>query len=175
MADPLVHLIAGSTGAGKTTYALALAETVGGVRFSIDEWMTALFWMDSPQPLDPGWSIARVERCYTHIWTVAAQVAGCGVPMVLDLGFTQRASRARFVALARDAGLAPRLHLLDVPAGERWRRVEARNAAPGGQLDFAVTREMFDFVEGMWEAPDDAEMAATDDLRISAASSPVAA
>ncbi len=47
MAAPRVHLIAGSTGAGKTTYARALAEQVGGVRFSIDEWMTALFWMDS--------------------------------------------------------------------------------------------------------------------------------
>ena len=44
MARYLIHLICGSTGAGKTTYALELAERIGAVRFSIDEWMTALFW-----------------------------------------------------------------------------------------------------------------------------------
>ena len=160
MREPLVHLIAGSTGAGKTTYALALAERIGAVRFSIDEWMMALFWMDSPQPLDGAWAIVRVERCYAQIWRVAEQIAGRGVPVVLDLGFTTRAARARFADLAHDAGLKTQLHFVDVPADERWRRVEARNAAADGQLEFAVTREMFDFVEARWEAPDTAEMAA---------------
>jgi antitoxin VapB len=63
----LVHLICGSTGAGKTTYALQLSDRVGAVRFSIDEWMAALFWMDTPQSLDPAWSMERVERCLTQI------------------------------------------------------------------------------------------------------------
>ena len=44
----LIHLIWGSTGAAKTTYALQLAPELGAIRFSIDEWMAALFWMDSP-------------------------------------------------------------------------------------------------------------------------------
>jgi len=43
MTDHLIHLVCGSTGAGKTTYARALSERIGAVRFSIDEWMTALF------------------------------------------------------------------------------------------------------------------------------------
>ena len=58
----LVHLICGSTGAGKTTYALRLSEQLGAVRFSIDEWMATLFWMDTPQPLDPAWSVERARR-----------------------------------------------------------------------------------------------------------------
>ncbi len=165
MAAPRVHLIAGSTGAGKTTYARALAEQVGGVRFSIDEWMTALFWMDSAQPPDPAWAMARVERCYAQIWATAADVAARGVAVILDLGFTTRASRERFVGLARTVGLMPRLHFVDVPADERWRRVEARNAAGSDQLAFAVDRAMFDYVEGLFEAPDAAEMAAADGVR----------
>jgi nucleoside-triphosphatase THEP1 len=36
-ADFAIHLICGSTGAGKTTYANRLAEEVGGVVFSIDQ------------------------------------------------------------------------------------------------------------------------------------------
>ena len=44
---PLIHLICGSTGAGKTTYARELATNIGGVVFSIDEWMVTLFGEDA--------------------------------------------------------------------------------------------------------------------------------
>jgi predicted kinase len=163
-----VHLICGSTGAGKTTYAISLSDCLGAVRFSIDEWMAALFWMDTPQPLDPVWSMERVERCLLQIWTVALQTATRNVPCVLDLGFGQAQSRARFARLAEDASLSVQLHFLDVPAQERWRRVQTRNAQKGEtyQLGFDVTREMFDFVEGLWEPPTEAEMAAYNGVRI---------
>ena len=51
----LLHFLCGSTGAGKTSYALRLCDEIGAIRFSVDEWMSALFWMDSPQPIDPHW------------------------------------------------------------------------------------------------------------------------
>jgi len=169
MQPHLVHLICGSTGAGKTTYALQLSERLGAIRFSIDEWMAALFWMDTPTPLDPAWSMGRVERCLTQIWALVRQIAARNVPCVLDIGFGQAQSRARFAELAGNAGLSVQLHFLDVPAEERWRRVEARNTQRGEtyQLGFDVTREMFDFVEGLWEPPTDAEMLAYNGLRTS--------
>jgi predicted kinase len=165
----LVHLICGSTGAGKTTYARQLAERIGAVRFSIDEWMTTLFWMDTPNPLQAAWSMERVERCYSQIWTVAPQVAAQRVPCVLDLGFTQANSRARFVALAGEAGFSVQLHLLHLPVEERWRRVQARNGKRDDayQLPFDVTREMFDFVETLWEPPTQEEMATCDGIQVS--------
>jgi predicted kinase len=166
----LIHLVCGSTGAGKTTYATQLAERSGAVRFSIDEWMSALFWIDSPEPLDPLWSMERVERCLVQIWATARRVAELGVPCVLDIGLTRADSRARFVSLAREAGLSVRVHFVDAPREERWRRVQARNGEmrERRQLPFDVTREMFDFVESMWEPPTDAEMRAFDVLRIAA-------
>jgi predicted kinase len=169
MQPHLVHLICGSTGAGKTTYALRLSEHLGAVRFSIDEWMAALFWMDTPRPLDPEWSMERVERCLTQIWAVVLRIAAQNVPCVLDIGLGQAQSRTRFAELAGDAGLSVQLHVLDVPAEERWRRVEARNAQKGEtyQLGFDVTREMFDFVEGLWEPPTEAEMLAYNGIRTS--------
>ncbi len=168
MTSPLIHLICGSTGAGKSTYALRLADEIGGVRFSIDEWMAALFWKDSPQPLEAAWSMERVERCYEMIWRVAASVSGRGVPAILDLGFSRRSDRMAFAGRAAEADLPVRLHFLDVPAEERWRRVQQRNAAQGGtrHLDFAITREMFDFVETMWEPPTPGEMAQLDGVRL---------
>ena len=44
-----IHLICGSTGAGKTTYARELANNIGGIVFSIDEWMVSLFREDAPE------------------------------------------------------------------------------------------------------------------------------
>ena len=151
------HLVCGSTGAGKTTYAVQLARRLGAVRFSIDEWMSALFWMDSPRPLDGAWSLERVERCNSQIWAVAREVLLAGVDVVLDLGFTSLASRSRFRSAAEAGGIGARLHFVDVPAEERWRRVQRRNleaaeSAPA-QLPFAVDRAMFDFVEDLWEPP----------------------
>jgi hypothetical protein len=46
----------------------------------------------------------------------------------------------------------------------------ARNANKGEtyQLDFDVTREMFEFVESLWEPPTDDEMRACDGVRVPA-------
>lgn len=169
MTEHLVHLVCGSTGAGKTTYARELCARIGGVRFSIDEWMSTLFWMDSPKPLDAAWSVERVDRCLSQIWALAEQVAARGVPCVLDVGLSRASSRDRFYGLAGEAGLSVRLHVLDVPAAERWRRVEARNRERGATYDlpFDVSREMFDFVETLWEPPGEEEMKARHGVRIS--------
>ncbi len=164
MPAPLLHLIVGSTGAGKTTYARRLADHLGAARFSVDEWMSALFWMDAPQPIEAAWAIARVGRCNGQIWRTALDLARRGLPSVLETGLVSRAARADAAERAAAAGYAARFHLLDLPVAERWRRVEARNAQGGadGQLGFAITRAMFDGVEAMWQPPDAAERAAYD-------------
>lgn len=165
----LVHLICGSTGAGKTTYAMKLSERLGAIRFSIDEWMSALYWMNTPQPLVPAWSLERVARCTAQIWATTSQIAARRVPCVLDLGFSTAQSRADIAGLAGAACFPIQLHFIDVPAGERWRRVQARNTEKGAthQLPFDVTREMFDFVEAMFEPPMGEEMARFNGVRIS--------
>ena len=157
----LVHLICGSTGAGKTTYAKALAAELGAVHFSIDQWMATLYWPDAATPIDPAWAMERVERSNTQIWATAKQVAALGTPVILDLGFTSKESRRRMATLAQDAGFGVQLHVLDIPAEERWRRTQARETGPADEhrLPFAITREMFDYVETLWQPPNESEMA----------------
>lgn len=163
---PDLVLIVGCTGAGKTTYALKLADELGGVRFSIDEWMTALFWADSPQPLQFQWTMERVGRCEAQIFAVARQLAARGIPAVLDLGFTTLAHRDKFRDLAAEAGLTVAVHFIDVPAAERWYRVNRRNTERGETYAMTVDRQMFDFMEGMWEPPTEAEWSAGGGRRI---------
>jgi len=162
----MLHFICGSTGAGKTTYAAKLAKEIDAIIFGVDDWMAALYWQDAPRPLEGAWAMERVARCQNQIWITAKQVAARGIPCILEMGFGQARIRAQFGALAQEAGLAVNLHFLDVPADERWRRVEKRNAEKSGPLSFDVTREMFDFVETMWEPPSQAEMSAWNGLRI---------
>ena len=147
------YVVAGSTGAGKSTAAREIAERVGGVRFSVDEWMTALYWMDCPEKNDLEWALERVGRCEAQIEAVARELAGVGVPSVLDLGFTTRAQRAEWLERARVAGVTCELVVLGVDAEVRWRRVCERNLGVGETFSFAVTREMFDAMEERWELP----------------------
>ncbi len=55
-------------------------------------------------------------------------------------------------------GYSTSLHFLDVPESIRWDRVENRNTEKGETFALEVTREMFDFMNRIWQAPMDAEM-----------------
>ena len=153
------YVIAGSTGAGKSTAAQEIAERAGGVRFSVDEWMSALYWMDCPEKNDLLWALERVARCEAQIEAVALQLARAGVDAVLDLGFTQRSQRRKWLERARSAGVRCELCVLNVDAAVRWERVCQRNKGESATFTFQVTREMFDFMEARWEAPADEERA----------------
>ena len=168
MSPSPLHFLVGSTGAGKTTYAIRFCRKAGAVRFCIDEWMTALFWMDSPRPLQPDWSMERVRRCQAQMWDTAVQVARAGAPCMLEMGVGSLATRRIYAGLAKEAGLSVRFHLLDAPADVRWRRVQARNeqADAEGRLPFAVDRAMFDFTETFWESPTPEEMAEHGGVRV---------
>ena len=157
---PLLHMVCGGVGAGKTTYARALADEIDGLHVSIDAWMTMLFGPDSPSPPRWDWVSERVQRCETLIVAQALDAARRDVPSVLDLSFLRRADRRRLADRAATAGVGVALHVLDVPADERWRRVERRNAEQGATFSMVVARPIFDFIETLYEPPDAAERAA---------------
>ena len=148
------YLITGGTGAGKTTYALKIARETGAIRFSIDDWMTTLFWMDSPEPISFDWAMERIGRAEAQIWDTALQTLRQGLPVILDLGFTKAAHRQKFYDLANEANIEAVLHWVDISSDERWRRVQLRNAEKGETYAMDVPREMFDFMENEWEAPE---------------------
>ena len=155
---PAFHLVCGPTGAGKTTYSLALAQRLNAVRFSIDEWMVGLFSKDKPEPMQFEWVVERVERCEQQIGRLATQCARSGVTPVLDLSFLRASNRASFAEIAKQSGVPVALHFLDVPAEERWNRVKQRNHTRGETFSLNVSKWMFDFMEKVWEPPTPAEM-----------------
>jgi predicted kinase len=153
-----VHLICGSTGAGKTTYAKALTERVRGVRFSIDEWMATLFWRDAPPGATLDWALERTARCEAQMWSVAEGMLARGVDVVFDVGLSRREHRDRFRFRALQLGAEVKLHYLDVGPVTRRNRVQRRNTDRSGTYIFPVTDEMFDYMEHYFEPPSDDEL-----------------
>ena len=74
-----IHLICGATGAGKSTYAERLATDLGGVRFSIDEWMQALHNANKPDAPSFEWFHERVRRNCARCaaWPSSSCGSGC--------------------------------------------------------------------------------------------------
>ncbi|HEY8616402.1 ATP-binding protein [Phenylobacterium sp.] len=153
-----LHVIFGPSGAGKTTYAQAFARREGAVSFILDEWMARLFAPDMPEKIEYDWMVERVARCEAQIWSTAAGVLAAGTSVILDIGLMRRADRARVREIAEATGLPLQFHYVTASAETRRARVAERNVVRGENFAIEVTPDMFDFVEGVFETPEPAEL-----------------
>ena len=157
---PRLILVTGRTGAGKTTYSLALENEIRAVRFSIDPWMQTLFGpdVDMNNP-DYEWMIERVHRCYTQIWDIASRVLQLGGNVILDLGFTEMSQRRQFIDQASAIGVTAEVHYLKRDLATRRQWVSKRNREKDPQVfAFEVTSQMIEFMEPRFEEPTAAEL-----------------
>jgi predicted kinase len=153
-----LNIIFGPIGAGKTTYAHALARREGAVAFVLDDWGARLFGPDVQGPLDFGWMLERLARCNALIWSTATAVFAAGTSVVLDLGLMRGADRERIRKLAQEAGLSMQWHFVDAPQEVRRARIAGRNETKGETFAREVPPEMFDMIEAIYEAPAPAEL-----------------
>jgi predicted kinase len=153
-----LHAIFGPCGAGKTTYAHAFARREGAVAFILDDWMARLFGPDMPQPIEYAWMIERVQRCEAQIWSTAAGVLAAGTDVIFDIGLMRKSDRARVREIAEAAGVPLQWHFVTASQEVRRARVGERNVVRGESFAIDVSPDMFDFIEGVYEAPEPAEL-----------------
>ena len=111
-----------------------------------------------PEPIEFAWMMERVERCEQQIWSTAAGVIAAGTSVVLDLGLMRKTDRARVAEIAEAVELPIQFHFVTAPQDVRRARVLERNEVRGENFAMPVNQEMFDFIEGVYEAPDEAEL-----------------
>ncbi|GGR86006.1 AAA family ATPase [Deinococcus sedimenti] len=134
-----IHALHGFIGSGKTTLARTLEMQLGALRFTPDEWITALHGADPPAAEYPA-MLARVRSLMHAQWTRAVTL---GAPVILDEGLWTRASRDELRSQAVALGVPLTLHVLPFDPASAWERVAARNDQPGAHYVAPATFELF--------------------------------
>ena len=153
----IVVLIEGPVGAGKSTYASALAARTGSIHIALDQWFTTLFSPDRPPSDFAHWYVERKNRLISLIWNHGRQILASGSSVILELGLIQRDPRIAFYRQVRSDGYEPAIHVLDAPMEIRRERVRRRNLEQGDTFSMVVPDEIFDMASKLWESPDEIE------------------
>lgn len=153
----IVRLIEGPVGAGKSTYAAALAARTGGVHIALDAWFASLFSPDRPAGDFIPWYVERKERLVELIWTHAQAILASGTDVILELGLIQRQPRRQFCRRVLDSGFGLLMVELDAPRELRRARVRRRNEERGVTFSMVVPEAIFELASDRWEPSDELE------------------
>ena len=138
-----LHLMVGLPCSGKTTYARRLAQETRALLLSLDAWHLRLFGDDVGHPQHDQ-RHTEIERI---MWEAARHVLTLGGDVVLDYGCWAREEREDYRHRAVALGARFRLHYMDVPREELYRRLALRNAQPGEGVFVIPESEMDQY---MW-------------------------
>lgn len=146
--NPIVYMLCGLTGSGKSTYSKKLEAEKHIPRFSLDETYFAL--MGNKRPERHNYEVEN--QAEEQIIDEMKRLLANGQSLILDHGFWKKANRQRYIQLIRENGGIPKLVYFKVPKQELLRRLVERNkkAAIGTHL---ITPELLDTFYERFEEP----------------------
>jgi predicted kinase len=137
---PLVTLLCGPAGAGKTTYALELVAK-GAHRLSMDEAVWADGWGEQQPPVE------RLVELHDQLKDDLRRAVGEGRDVVVDLSLAARDVRDEWREVAARAGAKTSLVVLTAPFEVLWHRVQRREGDHANSV--RLNREQLrDYVDG---------------------------
>ena len=149
---PIVYLICGFIGAGKTTFAKKLEEKTGAVRITKDEWSIRFIGNDPTIDGYAEWDTKIIEFSRN----VAFQLAEKGMDVMMDEGFWEKDTRAEMKRRIEAIGAKQVLYYLDTPLEMIRERVVGRNNNLTKE-SFKISREMLDNYLKFWQPPTEDE------------------
>jgi len=111
-------LVCGLPGAGKTTHAKALERQLHAVRFSPDEWMSAL----AVDIYDEA-ARSKIEQLQ---WSLCERLLTLGLSVIVEWGTWAQSERNTLRQRARELGAAVELHYLFAPEDVLFERIRRR-------------------------------------------------
>ena len=118
---PILFLLCGLPGSGKTTLAKKLEHEQLALRLTPDEWMARFF--------DDGYDEIKRAAVEAVQWEIAARALSLGINVILEWGFWSRSERSAIRSQAAALGAHTKLYFLNVPRDELLRRLALRNTA----------------------------------------------
>lgn len=113
-------IVCGLPGTGKTTLAKRLERELGAIRFSADDWMSAMSINLYDEQMR-----ARIEALQ---WTFCRQLLVKGLITIIEWGTWGRSERDELRKQAQSLGASVELYYLSAPVGTLFERIQQRNA-----------------------------------------------
>ncbi len=148
-----LHLMVGLPCSGKTTYARQLARGVHALLLTLDVWHLTLFG-DDVGHADHDERHGSIEKI---MWDVAKHVLAMGGDVVLDFGCWARVERDDYRNRAKELGATFKLHYMDVPYAELYRRLAIRNRTPTEGV-FVIPKAEMDKYIPLFQPPTEDEL-----------------
>ncbi|MFG2972403.1 ATP-binding protein [Streptomyces sp. NPDC048331] len=148
---PVVYLLVGLTGSGKTTYSRRVLEPAGAVRLSVDEVVHdrhGRYGVDYPENT----YFAKEGPVVTELQGRLKRLVAEGRDVVWDHGLWPHKHRDEMKQLVQEAGGRWRLLYFPVERAELLRRLEERNRREDANSLFVSAEALDDFF-ARFEAP----------------------
>ncbi|WP_440118948.1 AAA family ATPase [Paenibacillus sp. QZ-Y1] len=150
---PLVVMMCGVAGSGKTTFAQQL-EKDGFVRLSIDEeiWATkGRYGIDYPTEMYEQFKVEAELKLRNELMILLAEKRN----VVIDFSFWQQKKRMEYKNLLEEAGGEWKLIYLKVHPSELRKRLHLRSKRFDANAAFTITEEILTFFLKGFEVPSD--------------------
>jgi predicted kinase len=147
-----LHLMVGLPCSGKTTKAKQLEKEYNALLLTPDAWHLKLFGQDAGSKYHDKFH-STIESI---MWDHASRVLQLGVDVILDFGFWAKEERDNFRRRAKKLGVNFKIHYMDVPIKELYKRLEKRNKKTEGS--FIIPKEYMDIYVGIFQPPTPEEL-----------------
>ena len=150
--QPILFMMVGLPGSGKTTKAKELETEYSALRLTPDE----LILLQYGNNLDRPQRDAAREPAEALQWQEAKKALAKGTNVVLDWGFWSREERNRYRQEAESLGAIVKIIFLDIPVEKLWTRISQRPESLQGTLH--ITKAELEQWSEMFEPPTEEEL-----------------
>jgi predicted kinase len=147
---PIVYLMLGLPGSGKTTFSRKLQQDLDISRLSLDEEYSKI----GGDLASPKWDMSIEAEANERIKHQVKEIIECGESVILDFCPWRREDRHEYRKYIESIGAVGHVYYFNVPSDELRRRLEVRNSNSSNDTHI-VTPDMLDAFTARFDPPEE--------------------
>ena len=138
---------------GKTTRAKILEKKYNALLLTPDKWQIKLFGNDTMEESHD----LRHTLIEEIMWEITERLLTLGTNVILDFGFWAKEERMYLRDKAKELGAEFKIHFMDVPEDDLYKRLEQRNSELPDEVFTIPKEEMEEYIK-LFQPPDKEEL-----------------